>query len=220
MTRTSASGLPWLNTPVLVSVPGVEHELRSRVEDVRGELVVIAAVRPGRRGRAGEGEILSLAWAMPPRGLVTTSCVLEQVEETTPPLWVLRPFGEMRRLQRRRFTRADVSSKVALSGLVPMASPPAEWVATGTLGDLGEGGARILLDTGQRVPAVLDCLVVDLLVDGEVLVTPATVVGREALAHGRHQVRVEFHLTERESGRVRRAVMQRQLEARCREDKP
>lgn len=219
MSAPVTSGLPRLNTPVLVGVPGLDHDLPSRVEDVRGSTVVVAAVSAGRFARVGSSEI-TLSWASPPRGLMATSCVLEQVELVEPPLWVLRPVGTLRRLQRRRFARADVSARVALSGEPAGSSPTDGWAASGMLADLSEGGARVLLDTGQRMPAGLgEAMVVELRIGGSPLVTVATVVGLETLAPGRHQVRLEFDLPERDSERVRRAVMQRQVEARCQEDR-
>jgi hypothetical protein len=211
--RPVTGNLPKLNTPVLVSVPGLDHDLPSRVEDLRGGDVVVAAVSLGRHARVSTGETLALSWAAPPRGLMATACVLEQVVLGQPSLWVLRPVGVVRRLQRRRYARADVSARVSLSGAEALSGHG--WAATGMLADLSEGGARVLLDTGQRVPvAVGDVLVVDLRVAGRPLVTIATVVGLESLAPGRHQVRLEFDLPERDSDQVRRAVMQRQVEAR------
>jgi len=218
--RGTVAGLPWLNTPVLVSVPGLDHDLPSRVEDVRGGLVVIAAVSPSPHARVTDGEILALSWAAPPRGLLATSCVLEHQERLNPPLWVLRPVGVLRRLQRRRFARADVSARVALSGASAVSGPTDGWSAGGVLTDLSEGGARVLLDPGQRVPATVhQALMVDLRIQGETLVTLATVVALETVGQGRHQVRLEFELSERDSDRVRRAVMQRQVEARCGRDR-
>jgi len=152
--RGTVAGLPWLNTPVLVSVPGLDHDLPSRVEDVRGGLVVIAAVSPSPHARVTDGEVLVLSWAAPPRGLLATSCVLEHQERLDPPRWVLRSVG--------------------------------------VLTDLGEGGARVLLDPGLRVPATV---------------------------HQALMVRLEFDLSERDSDRVRRAVVRRQVEARRGEDR-
>lgn len=214
-TRSPVAGLPRINTPVLLALPELDHDLPSRVEDVREDRVVIAAVDPGRHARVSDGEVLTLAWTAAPRGLMATSCVLEQVELTQPPVWVLRPVGVLRRLQRRRFARADVSARVSLSGPPPAQAVTGGWSASGMLADLSEGGARVLLDTGHRVPSALgEVLLVDLRIAGTPLVTPATVVGLESPAPGRHQVRVEFDLPEKDSERVRRAVMRRQVEAR------
>ncbi len=179
--RPASAGLPRRNTPVLVTVPGLHHDLPSRVEDVRGEHVVIAAVSPGPGFRVSDGELLTLAWAAPPRGLLSTACVLDQVEASVPLLWVLRPVGVLRRLQRRRFARADVSARVTLSGGPGTAVAPRPedgWVASGMLADLSEGGARVVMDAGQRVPTELHgSLVVDVRIGGRSLVTVATVVG-------------------------------------------
>lgn len=241
-TLVDAAARPRLNTPVLLAVPDVDHDLPSRVEDVRGELVVVAAVSEtvtGRRLRLRDGEVLSLAWTAPPRGLLSVAATLVAQERSTPPLWVLRPTGPLRRLQRRRFARADVSARVVMTdaGAGPTAITPAArahptglasadgWSATGMLADLSEGGARVLLDRGQRVQAavgqglVLDVRLVDSHRVAEPLVTLADVVGVDTRADGSHQVRLRFELSEREADRVRRAVMQRQAEARCGEER-
>ncbi|MFC3689516.1 PilZ domain-containing protein [Aquipuribacter hungaricus] len=233
----AAVTLPRLNTPVLVSVPGLGHDLPSRVEDLRGGYVLVSAVTPGRTARVADGELLTLAWAAPPRGLLAVSCVLEQQQGGAVPLWVLRPVGVLRRLQRRRFARADVSARVGLSGTggpagtpgtgtpgtpgpADQASPAGGWSASGVLADLGEGGARVLLDDGHRLPVGPgSSLVVDLRIAGEPLVTLATVVHVDPPGPGRQQVRLEFDLTERDADRVRRAVMQRQVEARTGEER-
>lgn len=219
MTATSRTeSTPRLNTPVLLSLPGVDHDVPSRVEDVRGDLVVVAAVLvPGRTERHGVGGLLTLVWAAPPRGLLSVACVLEHHELSQPPLWVLRPTGQLRRLQRRRFARADVAARVQLSGTATGATGEAlGWSAGGMLADLSEGGAKVLLDAGQRVPTDAGgWLGLEALVGGEPLLVEASVVGTDLLAAGRHQVRLAFELNDRDSGRVRRAVMQRQLEARC-----
>lgn len=215
-------GTPRLNTPVLLALPGVDHDVPSRVEDVRDDLVVVAAVPPpGRAERHRVGDVVTLMWAAPPRGLLSVACVLEHQERSQPPLWVLRPTGPLRRLQRRRFTRADVAARVTLAGTGTGAEgDQLAWSAVGMLADLSEGGAKVVLDQGQRVPLPVGGRVsLHVLVGGEALLAESSVVGTDLLAAGRHQVRVAFELTERDSDRVRRAVMQRQLEARCGEDR-
>lgn len=220
-TRAPVAGLPRVNTPVLLALPGLDHDLPSRVEDVRDDLVVVAAVDvPGPAGRRLGTEILTLAWTTPPRGLLSVTCELVHVERSRPPLWVLRPMGELRRLQRRRYARADVSGAVTF---FPRRPPPAGedgWSTAGRLADLSEGGARVLLDVGQRLHVGTgERLRVVLSLSGTTLETEALLVGLEPRGGGRHQARVEFDLSERDGERVRRAVMQRQVEARSMEER-
>lgn len=208
-----AAVLPVINTPVLVAVPEVDHDLPSRVEDVRGDCIVVAAVTvPGRPERHRAGQVVTLAWAIPPRGLMSVACELVEHERSNPPLWVLRPFGPFQKLQRRRYARADVAARAVVSG--------EEWTVSGLLADLSEGGARLLLDAGQKVGAqVGDTVTVEVCLPGGSVRTPSRLIGVDALAAGRHQLRLQFDLPERDGEQVRRAVMQRQLENRRREDR-
>ncbi len=208
-----ASVLPDINTPVLVAVPEVDHDLPSRVEDVRGDCIVVAAVTvPGRPERHRAGQVVTLAWAIPPRGLMSVACELVEHERSNPPLWVLRPFGPFQKLQRRRYARADVAARAVVSG--------EEWTVNGLLADLSEGGARLLLDAGQKVGAqVGDTVAVEVCLSGGSVRTPSRLIGVDVLAAGRHQLRLQFDLPERDGEQVRRAVMQRQLENRRREDR-
>ncbi|WP_380163540.1 flagellar brake protein [Jannaschia sp. R86511] len=208
-----AGALPGINTPVLVAVPEVDHDLPSRVEDLRGEHIVIAAVTvPGRPERHRQGQVVTLAWAIPPRGLLSVACELVEHERSNPPLWVLRPFGPFQKLQRRRYARADVAARVVVSG--------EEWTVPGLLADLSEGGARVLLDAGAKLPAeVGDTVVAEVGLPSRPVRTEASLIGVDVLAAGRHQVRLQFDLPEKEAEQVRRAVMQRQLEARSMEDR-
>jgi hypothetical protein len=214
-------GLPRVNTPVHLWLPDVDHDLPSRVEDVRGDLVVVAAVTPrGRLERHRTDGVLTLAWATPPRGLLSVACLLVEHERGTPPLWLLRPVGALRRLQRRRYARADVCARVVLSGGVPGAAGAEPWAVAGLLSDLSEGGARVLLDAGERPKAApADTVLMEVQLATGAVRGPALLVGLDALAAGRHQVRVQFELPERDAERVRRAVMQRQVEARCQEER-
>jgi hypothetical protein len=209
----AATVLPDVNTPVLVAVPEVDHDLPSRVEDLRGDCVVVAAVTvPGRPERHRAGQVVTLAWAVPPRGLMSVACELVEHERSSPPLWVLRPFGQFRRLQRRRYARADVAARTVVSG--------PGWSVVGLLSDLSEGGARVLLDAGQKVAAAVDDTVtVEVCLPQGSVRTASTLIGVDALAAGRHQLRLQFDLSERDGEHVRRAVMQRQLENRRLEDR-
>ena len=208
-----AAVLPGINTPVLVAVPEVDHDLPSRVEDIRGDCIVVAAVTvPGRPERHRAGQVVTLAWAVPPRGLMSVSCELVEHERSNPPLWVLQPFGPFQKLQRRRYARADVAARAVVSG--------EEWTVAGLLADLSEGGARLLLDAGHKVGAqVGDTVTVEVCLPSGSVRTPSQLIGVDTLAAGRHQLRLQFDLSERDGEQVRRAVMQRQLDNRRREDR-
>lgn len=211
-TGSLVAGLPRVNASVLLALPDVDHDLPSRIEDLHGDLVVVAAVDvPGRPGPRSDGEVVGLAWATAPRGLLSVACVLvEQRLTAVPPVWLLRPFGPLHRLQRRRYARADVGARAVVAG----GADPG-WVVTGQVTDLSEGGARVLLEGRADVQAGSGDLVsIDIALPGAPVRTLGTLLGLDLLGSGRRQVRLQFDLTERDGERVRRAVMQRQLEAR------
>lgn len=212
---TSQAPLPRVNTPVLLSLPDVDHDLPSRVEDRYDDLVVVAVVAvPGRSRRGSDGEVLTLAWATPPRGLLAVACILVEQRLVSPPLWLLRPFGPRSRLQRRRYARADVTVRAMVSGGEPA------WRIAGQVSDLSEGGARIMLEAASAPPAGAGDLVwLDLGLPEEPVHTVATLLGVDLLGGGRRQVRLQFDLHERPGERVRRAVLKRQLEGRGGDDR-
>ncbi|MFC5381524.1 PilZ domain-containing protein [Aquipuribacter nitratireducens] len=228
MSRSPAVELPRVNTPVLLTMPGVDGDVRSRLEDTWGaDLVVAAVVVPGRVGVRRVGTQMTVAWAVPPRGLLELPCTLvESRQHEQPPLWVLRPVGAPRRVQRRRFVRADVVARALLAEWVdPVVPTPARpdpravsapaWLVPGQVVDLCEGGARVVVPAGHVVPVeVGDRLRLTVDLPGAVVVAEAHVVASEPMTERRHQLRLWFELSDRDAEAVRREVLRRQTEAR------
>ncbi|WP_336922271.1 PilZ domain-containing protein [Aquipuribacter sp. SD81] len=220
---------PRLNAPVVLGLPGVPDGLRSRLEDLVGaDLVVAAVLVPGRVGVQRPGATIAVTWAVPPRGALQVSCTLVEVVAEEPPRWVLRPAGPARRVQRRRFVRADVLAGADLeppddaaddlgrAELDPREGSEVRWRATGVVADLSEGGARVVLDADQPFPARAgEPLVLSLRLPDVVVSTGCDVVAVERAAVRQLQVRVRFDLPDHEAGLVRREVLRRQGEARA-----
>jgi c-di-GMP-binding flagellar brake protein YcgR len=209
---------PRVNAPLVLTMPGVDGEVRSRLEDLwGGDLVVAAVAVVGRVGIRRVGTTMTVRWAVPPRGVLELPCTLVDHAGDSPPLWVLRPSGPPRRVQRRRFVRADVMARAELEAETPDGDDGGEpaWRVVGLVADLCEGGARVVVDAGQAA-AVHEGADVHLTVHlaGAPLRTAAQVVAVEALAGHRLQLRLWFELPERDAEAVRREVLRRQTEAR------
>lgn len=226
---------PRLNAPVVLALPGVPDGLRSRLEDLLGADLVVAAVHvPGRVGVQRPGASIAVTWAVPPRGALELACTLVDVVAEQPPRWVLRPTGPARRVQRRRFVRADVlagadlepapedtTATVGRVALDPVHGSGTGWRATGVVADLSEGGARVVLDVDQPFPARAgDSLVLSLRLPGAVVVTGGDVVAVEPPVGRNVHVRLSFELSDRDAGLVRREVLRRQGEARASGGRP
>ncbi len=121
----------------------------SRVEDVDGGLVAIAAPRgPGDLEPPRAGDELRLRWAGP-RGLLVLGVRLVRVRRDGVPLWWCEPTGQLQVHQRREFVRAPAAARWRVGVVLSPADPGADPVE-GHLLDLSEGGLRV------RVPAWVD----------------------------------------------------------------
>ncbi len=126
------NALAWLRLPCC----GAEHP--TRVEDVDGDFVTVAApvaphtdlVRP-----LGPEEGFFLGWVMD-RGAMEVPVALKAHELEPIPTWRLHQIGDPTETQRRKFVRLDiqVETKVGFRS-----GAPAEVITTG---DLSEGGMR------------------------------------------------------------------------------
>lgn len=120
----------------------------SRVEDVDGGLIAVAAPRgPGDVEPPEPGEEVQLSWAGP-RGLLVLAVRLLETGRDGVPLWWCEPVGGLEVHQRREFVRAPVASGwrvgVLLTPVGPDAEPGVE-PTSGHLLDLSEGGLRVRL---------------------------------------------------------------------------
>lgn len=211
----------WPTVNALVTVQVLEDgtgERASRIEDADGcTLTVAAPERPGALvAGLPEGEVM-VRWTGI-RGVHELPAQVVEERRGVPRLWVLRPSGEVRVAQRRRFARAQVSVDVSL---VARDAAPAP-VLTARSVDLSEGGVRCRLTTappppGSRVTAhlTLDGTVVRLagrVLKGLVVELPGQ-PGSPA-ARREHEVVVEFDEDERAADVVRKFVFRQQLLAR------
>jgi c-di-GMP-binding flagellar brake protein YcgR len=220
VSRAVAVDLPRVNTPLVLTLPDVDGDVRSRLEDTWDAVLVVAAVVvPGRVGVRRAGSTMTVRWAVPPRGVLEVPCTLVESLPQQPPLWVLRPAGPPRRVQRRRYVRADVLARAELEPWVD-GDEPAElpWRAVGTVQDLCEGGVRVVVTADPGAPVTVgSALRLTVALPARPVSARAHVVAVEPLPDRRLQLRLWFELSERDAEVVRREVLRRQTESRGRE---
>lgn len=147
--------LPEVNDLVRVCVAGDPQGQPSRVEDVIGASLVLAA--PSYAGdlvttRVGMAALVRWTGA---RGLFEVDVVLDEVRRhDAVAVWVVHPTSEVRVQQRRRYARVHAKMPMVF---VPCGDKPAE-VVDGAGVDLSEGGlrARVAADAigeGARLQA-------------------------------------------------------------------
>lgn len=131
--------LPRVNTLAEVDVPGGRVPLPSRVEDLHGDLVTIAA--PSATMGQPVGAAVTLRWScdlgqMAVRGVVT------KVLDGRVKQWVVRTDGRPRLVKPRAHDRVNLALSITLD-LVDR-RPPVRFVAESL--DLGRGGLRLRTD--------------------------------------------------------------------------
>lgn len=145
-----APGLPRVNTLARVEIRGAAAPLPSRVEDLDGSQVTIAA--PDWPGRDPVGTVVTLSWACD-LGLLAVSAVVARVVTQPVQMWVLRTEGRPRVVQARAHERVALTLPVTID--VVDRWPAVRFVAE-TL-DLARGGLRlhteewVLLEHGDEI---------------------------------------------------------------------
>ena len=182
--------------------------LPSRVEDVDGDVLVVAAPHlPG--SPVLPGAHVCVHWTEV-RGLHATAMVLHERVPGVVPLWRLRAAGDVQVVQRRRYVRVPFASEISV---VPRGERLGV-VAGGLVADLSEGGVRVLLGSAVRAEAGSEVTVV-LQVDGQPLELLGEVV-RCSVVRGPapYEVVVSFLPPVPHADLLRRAVLRRQIEQR------
>jgi hypothetical protein len=138
MNGVSSSSADLLSVNALVAVRLAEHdtEYSSRIEDIDGDTLIVAAPPGANAALLASGERdVELSWVTP-RGRHEQLCaLLEHINNGGLKQWRLRPTGTAKLIQRRRYVRVPA----ALAVLLVM---PGE-VLTATTVDVSEGGFRV-----------------------------------------------------------------------------
>jgi hypothetical protein len=120
-------------------------------------------------------------------------------------LWRVQPDGLVITTQQRDFTRAGDALRATVR------RDEHAWPAV--VVDLSEGGARCVLETATRPPSDVIVLL-DVEIDGQVLLLPARVLASHPLPGQRWEVRLAFQCIGRSADILRRRVLAQQRRAR------
>jgi PilZ domain len=197
--------MPELNSLVDLTHDGVEY--LSRVSDISGSTVAVAAPLNGTLEPPEPGSAMSLRWTAGERGrYVASTRLVSMRRDNGLRSWNLQFDGPAVVDQRRKFVRAGGGETVRVAN---------RWSGsqTGEVADIGEGGVRCRfpyadLRVGEPVEVTVR-LGSDLLtVQGWVLRAVDDVAARVM------DVAVTFNLDEHDAGVVRRYVLHKQVLAR------
>lgn len=208
MRTTTTSDWPEVNAHVGVHVREDAPPLATRVEDLDGGRLVVAAPlsRLGVATAAVRGVTVELSWTTL-HGTATRSAVIDEVRSGNLPLWVLRGAGGVRWAQRRSYVRVPVAAPLILT--VDGRRVHA------TVVDLSEGGMRCTV-RGRASMAIGDLVDTSLRVEeGEVPVMARAVrvipAGSDLLEIGLQFV----DITVANADRIRRTVFATQVRSRA-----
>lgn len=150
------------------------------------------------------GAVLHLLWCSP-AGLHDQPAVFVGLAVDRVRLWRVHLDGPVSTVQQRQFTRAGDA--------LPATLRLDEQVWPAIVVDLGEGGARCVLGTSVIPPTGVP-VVLDVEIEGELLVLPARVLASSPLLGSRCEVRLAFHSIGRAADVLRRRVLGQQRRAR------
>jgi hypothetical protein len=205
------TGLPEVNTLVLVTVADGPPSA-SRIEDAAGDELALAAPRlTAAQGLPEPGEALKVSWSTA-RGLMVLPVEFTRGPEGRPPIWWVRPAGEVYVEQRRNFARARVHSPAQLDAVVD----GEEEQLRATVVDLSEGGARLVMADPDQLVEVNAAVTLKFPVEDE-LVTLTGWARRVTTAEGadrRGELAVEFRQPVPIADRLRRYVLAQQIRER------
>ncbi|RZS91581.1 PilZ domain-containing protein [Motilibacter rhizosphaerae] len=198
---------PAVNTLVRVGLGDDIPVLPSRIEDVDGSDVLLAAASyVGDLHGPQVGDTVSLHWTSA-RGVCSVPAQFLGTERRGMKLWRVRLEGTVELVQRRRYARVHTSGALSLVGGGDM-----DTVRMGWMVDLGEGGVRCRLAPGSFLPA--EPVEVRLNVEGDVVTLLGSVVRSEPSGNGFDEVTISFPDDHPASDLVRRFVFQEQMRAR------
>jgi c-di-GMP-binding flagellar brake protein YcgR len=197
---TAETTRPGLNTHVSLRLPCCTEGRSSRVEDVAGaRLAVAAPEHPCQVGVPERGTPVQLQWVAANGVLQLEGRIVDTVRV---PLytWVVEPAGPTTRIQRRRFVR------VPKTGLLVLESSAGQLLKA-TMINLSEGGLGCVIGAGTELwPGHVLETSINLGPDDALRVRAEVVWTRLGQSH-----LVEFgmrflELTSREADRIRRSV--------------
>jgi c-di-GMP-binding flagellar brake protein YcgR len=203
---TSSADLLSVNALVGVRLAEHENEYTSRIEDVEDDTLIVAAP-PGASAAilaTGDRDV-ELSWVTP-RGRHEQLCALvEHINNGGLKQWRLRPTGNARLVQRRRFVR--VPAAVAVLLVMP------GQVLTATTVDVSEGGFRVrmgMCDIADGTPVGIQVNM-----GGNQLELRGTVLRTRESDRRMLDAVLVFEPSDKEADAIRRFVFQLQLKARA-----
>jgi hypothetical protein len=206
----TGSGLLAVGQQLQLTVQATGRQTRSVVDEIgdtaQDELLIREPVDidgPGGPDVA-TGAALKLVWCSPV-GWHEVPATFTGLARDRVRLWRVQPDGLVTTTQQREFTRAGDALRATVRQ---------DGHAWGTvIVDLSEGGARCVFETATRPPSDVSVLL-DIEIDGQVLLLPARVLASHPLSDQRWEVRLAFESIGRSADSLRRRVLAQQRRAR------
>jgi hypothetical protein len=193
-----------------LTVDATGRQTRSVVDEIgstaQDELLLREPVGVDGPGGADvvAGAALHLVWCSPV-GQHELPATFIGLAQDRVQLWRVQPDGLVTTTQQREFTRAGDA--------LPATVRRDEQAWPGVVVDLSEGGARCVLEAPTSPPSDVAVLL-DVEIDGQVLLLPARVLAASPLSGQRSEVRLAFQSIGRAADVLRRRVLAQQRRAR------
>lgn len=205
--------LPKINSLLEVAVTP-EATLPSRIEDVDGDLLTIAAPTGiGDLEVPDADAVLEIAW-IANRGRYVMRVTMVGRTREQPPRWFVRASGRPRLKSRRRYVRGGGGEPILIA--TTERDPAGSW--SGRVIDVSEGGVRCRIEQTDLVPSEPVTVRIEL-PDGPVVLTGSVLALREPMepdAKGVDVVAV-YEAPRVEGDRLRRHVLAWELAERRRQ---
>jgi len=208
--------LPPINS-LLYLVVDEESNHRSRIEDVSGGVLTIAApIGAGDVHVPDEDQQLTVFWAGIRTRYLLGVRLIGQTRQT-PPRWHLQAAGKPTRNTRRNFVRGGGGYPVEIA---PDSAGTRDLWLEGTTVDVSEGGMCCVVPLGLDTPA--DQLAPDghllarMSVAGQTVKIPANVITTRPAAEGGLQVVVGWEAPDSDAQAIRRHIFQWEVSERRR----
>jgi len=206
----TAFGLLSVGQRLQLTVAATGRHSRSVVDRVgdtaQDELLLREPVEVDGTGSANAdaGAALCLVWCSP-AGRHDLPATFTGLARERVRLWRVQPNGFVTTTQQREFARAGDA--------LPVTVRRDEQAWPGVVVDLSEGGARCVLEAATRPPTDATVLL-DVEIEGQVLLLPARVLAAQPLTGQRCEVRLAFQSIGRAADVLRRRVLAQQRRAR------
>ncbi len=199
---------------------GVGREFRSRIEDVSGDLLLLA--RPLELPAEHDfliGAPVLVSWPEVDGYLTATTELIGHRRQAQVGLWVVRVIGDYHRQQRRHFVRVPALGPVQLALIPETAGLPFSHIA-GHLLDLSEAALRCAI-RAEDAPGFGESakLMTDFAIEDQRFSLPATVLKAELDRRdpGTVEVVLSYLIGEDQAAPLRRGVFAEQLRLRNRD---